>query len=95
MLKPCIYLMKHNDIVKYIGSTTRGFNKRISDHKYEMRRCYKRKLYKYLLENGFNNMKFEIIEENIEIENIKQKEQNYIDKYKDTLLNIRPAYKSK
>ena len=40
-------------------------------------------------------MKFEIIEENIEIENIKQKEQNYIDKYKDTLLNIRPAYKSK
>ena len=86
MIKNCIYSINHNGIIKYIGSTQK-FNKRISDHKYEMRRCYKRKLYKYLLENGFKNMTFEVLEDNVDKTELKKKEQDYINKYRTTLLN--------
>lgn len=77
----CIYAIKdkRNDKVVYIGQT-KDFKQRKQQHFSNK----KRNISKYMLENGKDNFDMIIIEEfseNISIDEMRNKEQEYIEKY--------------
>jgi group I intron endonuclease len=73
----------------YIGSTNRDLRRRISEHKKELKYGRKNKLYHILKYEGFENFKFLIIEDHINITDLKMKELFYYNLFvKDPLFNI-------
>ena len=50
----------NNNIIIYIGSTTRNLNKRVREHKYKSLNSLK-PLYIYMRSIGINNCKFEVL----------------------------------
>lgn len=77
-----IYSIRRKDNLKeiYIGKTN-NLRNRIAVHKSKMIKKQDRLLYNWMNEVGYDNLYFQIEEDNISIENIDNKEKEYIKKY--------------
>ena len=83
-----VYMARYKNYI-YIGSTNRDLRRRISEHKKELKRGRKNKLYHFLKYEGFENFKFLIIEDHINLVDLKMKELFYYNLFvKDPLFNI-------
>jgi predicted GIY-YIG superfamily endonuclease len=69
----------NNNIIVYIGSTTRNINKRFREHKYKSLNSLK-PLYIYIRSIGINNFKFEVLHTSQfnDIVELRQKEKTFI-----------------
>lgn len=93
-----VYMARYKNYI-YIGSTNRDLRRRISEHKKEMKRGNKTKLYHFLKYEGFDNFNFLIIEDHINLVDLKMKELFYYNLFvKDPLfifLNDRQPLRTK
>ena len=93
-----VYMARYKNYL-YIGSTNRDLRRRICEHKKEMKRGNKSKLYHFLKYEGFENFKFLIIEDHINLVDLKMKELFYYNLFvKDPLfifLNERQPKRTK
>lgn len=79
-----IYSIRRKDNLKeiYIGKTN-NLRNRIAIHKSKMIKKQDRLLYNWMNEIGYDNLYFQVEEDNILIENINDKEKKYIKKYEE------------
>lgn len=88
-----IYKLLHNDKVIYCGSTIQKLNERLLGHRNDSKRRPDIKVYKYVSNVGWDNVKIELIEEyncNSKKE-LETRERYYIDELKPDLNVIRPG----
>lgn len=76
-----IYKMTCGDLPCYIGSTSRGLNYRLYEHIYDIKHNIGKN--KQIYKDNLDDLKMEILEDGVDINEIKQKERYYIE-------NIRP-----
>lgn len=76
-----IYKMTCGDLPCYIGSTSRGLNYRLFEHTYDITHGIGKN--KQIYKDNIDDLKIELLEDGIDINELKQKERYYIE-------NIRP-----
>ena len=89
----CIYIIKHKDSGEFYVGGTKDFQKRKYEHKCdynnENRKCYNRPLYKFIRNNGGWERFDMLLIDCCDKKKQRQKEQEYMDKLKPTLNELR------